>query len=512
MKSLWQKFFRALANPRNGIILLLVVVVLMAVGTFILQRPTSDPATIERAYSSSTLRVLDTLQLTDIYHAWYFVALLGLVCVSIVFASLDRWPKAWRYYARPYRRTEPHFRAALLHKALIPVKNAGTALEAAERAFRKAGIPVEREMAAEEVSLYSERHRIAEFAVYVVHASLLLILLGYGLGHLRGYSGFMMLPKGESSNRMTIQTGRGRTFRLLPFSIRCDDAKQENYTVREMISGEESSANKLDERILNRETEMPKQYWSELTVLEDGREVTHKRISVNHPLTYRGVRFYQSSMGASGKLDTVHLLAITGGNAESAKDVLLSPGQTVALDGGYKLALLRFVPDYYVLDHEVFTKSEEPDNPAFQLSLTGPDGKETKMWLLPSLLNMTSEDTPIKFQAAVRTTEQGAAIDMKMVPFTGLEVSYIPGQTALWGGLLLMVLGLIIVFFMAHTRYWAVVVKDQKLGPAVWVGGTTNRNRARFEQDFAELVELIKAELAGGAGKKPAETKKLVKA
>ncbi len=151
MKSLWQKLFRTLATPRTGIILLLTVVLFSAAGTIILQRPTSEPGVLEKAYSPATLRVLDALHLTDIFHAWYFLGLLGLVSVSITCASVDRWPKAWRYYARPYRRTEPHFRAALPHKALIPAKNPATALAATERAFRKAGLPVEREVAGNEV-------------------------------------------------------------------------------------------------------------------------------------------------------------------------------------------------------------------------------------------------------------------------------------------------------------------------------------------------------------------------
>ncbi len=348
--------------------------------------------------------------------------------------------------------------------------------------------------------------------MYIVHASLLLIFLGGIVDGVVGYRGFMLLAKGDTSHHYSVQTNTARVTHDLPFAIRCDDARQENYTVGEMARLSDAPPMRAaDKSVLNRETNMPKQYWSDLTVLEDGREVLHKRIVVNDPLTYRGVRFYQSSMGQSGKLESVRLLAVTGGKPESAKEIQVSPGHPVALDGGYQVALARFVPDYYTVDNEVFTKSEFPDNPAFQLALTAPDGKETKMWLLPLLLNMTQADTPIRFAAAARETEQGAALDMTLAPYTGLEVSYQPGQWAVWGGVLLMALGLGIVFYLAHTRYWAVVVQDAKLGPAVWVGGTANRNRIRFEQDLADLVELIKAELATGS-EKQVETKVLAKA
>ena len=87
--AILQKIYKTLASVRTGIILLLVVVLFSAVGTVILQRPTSEPDVIERSYSPSTLLWLDRLGLTDIYHTWYFVTLLGLVSISIIFVSID---------------------------------------------------------------------------------------------------------------------------------------------------------------------------------------------------------------------------------------------------------------------------------------------------------------------------------------------------------------------------------------------------------------------------------------
>lgn len=109
--AIWNKIYRTLASVRTGIILLLLTVVVSAVGTVVLQRPTTEPDEIQRAYSPQTLAMLDRLGLTDVYHTWWFIALLGLVSLSIIFVSIERWPNAWRFYARPYRFPEPHFRA-----------------------------------------------------------------------------------------------------------------------------------------------------------------------------------------------------------------------------------------------------------------------------------------------------------------------------------------------------------------------------------------------------------------
>ena len=113
-------------------------------GTFILQRPTTEADKLARAYSPATLLWLDRLGLTDVFHAWWFMTLMGLVSLSIIFVSLDRFPNAWRFYARPYRKTDSHFRSALPNRVELPIRNAEDGLNAAERALKKLHWPIER--------------------------------------------------------------------------------------------------------------------------------------------------------------------------------------------------------------------------------------------------------------------------------------------------------------------------------------------------------------------------------
>ena len=64
-----------------------------------------------------------------------------------------------------------------------------------------------------------------------------------------------------------------------------------------------------------------------------------------------------------------------------------------------------------------------------------------------------------------------------MFHFTGLQVSFEPGQWAVWTGVVLMGIGLTFVFYVAHTRFWAVPVRNASGVLTLWVGGTVNRNR-----------------------------------
>ena len=179
------------------------------------------------------------------------LALLGLVSLSIVLVSIDRFPNAWRFYARPYRKTDSHFRSALQNKIELPITNTEDGLNAAERALKKSGWPVERIADRNEPSLYSERHRFSVMAVYIVHASLLLIFAGGIIDGVFGYNGFMALQKGQTSNVIELRTGGTKQ---LPFSVKCNGAGQENYA-----------------------DGSPKRWWSKLAVVEDGQRNRSER-------------------------------------------------------------------------------------------------------------------------------------------------------------------------------------------------------------------------------------------
>ena len=223
--------------------MLILVGVASALGTFVLQRPATDPDKLVRAYSPATLHWLDRLGLTDVFHTWWFLTLLGLVSLSIVLVSIDRFPNAWRFYARPYRKTDSHFRSALLNKVELPISDSEDALNAAERALKKSGWPVERIDDKYEPSLYSERHRFSVMAVYIVHASLLLIFAGGMIDGFFGYNGFLALQKGQTSNVIELRAGGTKQ---LPFALRCYGAGQENYA-----------------------DGSPKRWWSKLAVVEE---------------------------------------------------------------------------------------------------------------------------------------------------------------------------------------------------------------------------------------------------
>ncbi len=473
LSSIPKRIHKTFSNLRTGVVLLILTGVASALGTFILQRPATDADKLARAYSPQTLLWLDRLGLTDVFHAWWFTTLLGLVSLSIVLVSIDRFPNAWRFYARPYRKTDSHFRAVLPNKLQLPIRNADAGLNAAERALKKSGWPVERIADRNEPSLYSERHRFSVMAVYIVHASLLLIFAGGIIDGVFGYSGFLALQKGQTSNVIQLRTGGTRQ---LPFAVKCNGAGQENYP-----------------------DGSPKRWWSKLAVVEKGSEVANKEIAVNDPLIHRGLRFYQASFGTTGNLDGLSLVATPEGG--QARDVTLRMNEPWALDSNTSVTLAEYIPDFFVRDNQIFKRSDDPVNPAFRLQVTNKaGGEDAKLWIFPAY-NEYAQGEKSKYSFQYR--------DMQMGYFTGLEVSHEPGQWLVWAGCLLMGAGLFVAFYMVHMRVWIAAVRDPNGKLVLWVGGQANKNRDRFEQKFGDLVDDIRTELeAASAAPRPSAKEK----
>ena len=460
LSALGHKTWRTIASIQTGVVLLILVVILSAVGTIVLQRPATEPDEMQNAYSPQVLRILDAVGLTDVFHAWWFLGLLLLVSLCIVAASIDRFPNSWRYFSRPYKYPDDSFRRASHPQKSLAIADEESGLVAAERALHSMGFKPERVVREDHFGIFAERHRISELAVYIVHASLLLIFFGTLVDGLWGWRGYLSLNEGQTTNIVQMRDGTTHT---LPFAIRCDATGQENY-----------------------KDGTPKKWWSKLAVAADGRDVLKKEIVVNDPLLYSGVRFYQSSYGPNGKVKVLLVATPSSGSGEK-REIALAVNDTVPLDADTTVRFAEFFPDFAIREGQVYKKSNYMDNPAAHLVVTSKKaGNDFDVWL-PALDEVADNSkAPYQFQA----------VDLKMGHYTGLQVSHEPGQWGVWSGVVLIGVGLSFVFYVVHTRFWVVPVSDPKTGKcSLWIGGSANRNRDAFEQRFNHLVALLEEEL-----------------
>jgi len=222
-------------------------------------------------YNPQIAQFLDLFNLTDMFGSVWFKALLGLLSTNLIICSLDRFPGIWKQIttdnlAAPAKRLTGMKRNATWTVSAPPF----IAVEEICRFLHGKAWKISSRETENGILLFSQKAAWSRLGVFIVHTSILVILIGAILGSVFGYKGSVSIIEGKSAGR--IQTFGGTAFIDLGFEVRCDAFNIEFY-----------------------QNGMPKEYRSDLTILERGREMLHKSIKVNAPLTYKGVTFYQSS-------------------------------------------------------------------------------------------------------------------------------------------------------------------------------------------------------------------------
>ena len=73
---------------------------------------------------------------------------------------------------------------------------------------------------------------------------------------------------------------------------------------------------------------------------------------------------------------------------------------------------------------------------------------------------------------------------------SGLQITRSPGKNIVYFGCLILIIGIFMMFYVAHQRLW-IILKPTDTGSEVLFGGAGNRNQRDFAQQFEKLVELF---------------------
>jgi cytochrome c biogenesis protein len=229
-------------------------------------------------------------------------------------------------------------------------------------------------------------------------------------------------------------------------------------------------------------------------VLENGREVVRKKIYVNDPLTYQGVRFFQASyISSTGSPRKLVMEANWNENGvERNQTLTVIPGSPAPLgELGASVELADFIPDYVLQGNQITSRSDEPRNPAIHLQVTRPGSPATNAWVLAKSPELhPPNDTGISFRL----------VSVEMDSMTGLEVAREPGQWLIWAGCLLLTTGLMMALYLSHIRIWGVVGTNRKGQPVLLLGGQPSKYRENFERKFHELTDEVEAALVQVSG------------
>ena len=476
VSTLLTKLIKLLSSVRFGVTLLVLLVVLSMIGMLIMQQNVDgfDKYFAERTPSQKL--VYGSLGFFDIYHAWYFNALLLVLSLNIVLASIDRFPGAWRYISRrkleasrPYITNQPQHATMMLEG-----ESRSAAAERIKRACQSVGLrPVVTERGGR-THIFAERGAWNRLGAYAVHVALLTIFMGFFLTAQFERDGQLWLQPGTSSSSMqNVEYGLGEIKRVsapLPFTVTCLDIQQK------LI--------KKDGTILQDNT----LDWLTRFKITDEYGEREGMTHLNEPYDYRGYRFFQASFTSFGMARHITLqLTPTAGGAP--QQVTIKRDGSATLSDGTKIDFEDFQPDFILgQGGKPDSASPEYNKPAAILKVTNPSGEQKRAYAfqmeLPDGAPVSAPVFGYKFKL----------VDFEKVPLQHmLALKKDPGKVPFYLGGFMLIVTLGAVFFFSHQRVWAVVEEDAEATGSVQValGGNTNRNKLGFEDRFKKLVKAI---------------------
>jgi len=473
-KNIVDKVWDFFASVRLAIIIFAVLSITSIAGTIIEQNaePERNIKLLTKFFgpdiAPTAFRIFDSLGFMDMYHSWWFITILLLFAANLIICSIERLPKILKLVKEPVKPlSEEHFKGFGIKKEMVLRGKPDKVKASVEGAVKKIlGLNPSEIKEEKGVQLYSQKGSFTRLGVYITHFSILIILIGAIIGIFFGFKGFLNLPEGEVSNVAFTRNGHERP---LGFSIRCDDFSVDFYG----------------------NSDMPKEYSSVLTVIDNGQEVMRKRIEVNEPLKYKGITFYQSSYGivpGSGER-SVFIFRITpaGGKTE---EVRLRFGETFSIPNTELTGKIEDFSPAIAFDQTTgrpFTYAEQMSNPAVYISFSEKGRPKYSGWILkrhPGTWRLP-EGHIVEF------------VDLWGIQYTGLQVRKDPGVWVVYLGCIMMAIGLYIAFFMSHRRLWIRLI-EEKNGTRVIIGATANKNRQAYERKIERMMDYLTKAQEGG--------------
>ncbi len=443
--------------------LLIILAIASILGTVIPQRG-QGAMEFARNLSPEMFRFLSSLNLFDMYHSLWFRLILLCLTLNLIVCSMDRFPTAWkRFHLTPRPDRYKPFDNLPPQQKFSVEGNIEKSASSAEQFLRRRYKHLNRKETSDTDYFYVERGRYSHFGVYLVHLSVLIILIGGLVGSFFGFEGYVNIAEGDQTKTIMLRKKMSRMD--LGFEVRCD-----KFTVAFYKNG------------------APKEYKSELSFLVNGKEVEKRSVLVNHPVQFRGMTFYQANYGiVPGKKAKLKILRRTSQPEKTFIEI--TKGRSKPLPGNEgRFRLVDLKADFMKM------------GPAALVAVQPNEGEETRFWLFkdrdtikqrfPGLLKRFPKLNPSSFKPYTFFLEE-----FKSRYYTGLQVNRDPGVPLVWAGFFLIMAGFFITFFVSHRRIW-VRLRDNNGETEISIAGTSNKNPVGLQRELDhlgnDLVNLLK--------------------
>lgn len=465
-KTIIDKVWDIFSSIKLAVIVFTIISATSIVGTIVEQdaEPERNIKLLTKFFGDSApsaLKILDGLGFTNMFHSWWFIALLFAFAANLIICSLDRLPGIMKLVKDPIKPLPQNLLASMPIKREVVLKGkADKAAVVVESAVKAIGFKPALHQEEDGIQIYAEKGRYSRLGVYVTHLSILLIFVGAIIGVFFGFNASLNLLEGTQSE---VAYGKNGKEIPLGFGVGCEDFD---------VSFYENS-------------DTPKSFRSRLVLIENGqavkingKEITE--IEVNTPLKYKGITFYQSSYGFSPGKDSIFKFAVTANDGKKEEVQLKYGGSFVIPGTAVTGKILDFSPAIAVdPSGKIITYAEMMHNPAVLIEFSENGKQKYTQWILKRFANTWKvQDGTVEFR------------DLWGSQYTGLQVRKDPGVWIVYLGCMIMAAGLYGAFFMSHARLW-IMLKEGKNDTKVVIAASSNKNRLAFENRLDKLIKTL---------------------
>jgi len=479
------RVWRFFSSVRNAIYIIVITLIGASLGTIFPQEDmfvnVDDFAALYKERYGVIGTVYHALGLSHTFSSWWFMLLMFMIAVSLVICSLDRVLPLYKALTRQNVRKHHSFliRQKVTYSGSVPTgMDDESWTDAMHKALRKRSYRIYRDGSA----LLAEKYRFSRWGPYVLHIGLILFLIGALLRSVPGW---------QLDEHVGILEGETKKIENTPYYLKNEKFTVELYDESEMS---DSFRAKGQARAKSFETKAVL-YTCSANCEGIGQtpqltEVGKYDIQVNHPLSYKGFQAYQFDFDRTPQLVQVKLNLKLKSSGEIIGSFVLpmkNPAGSYSV-GDYTLSLTNYYPDFDLNEQrKPYTKSNEPNTPAFVFVVKGPGldpNGETYLYFPNEIDKVNFSQDKIngglgsKIELGV-----GSMSDVQIANFTTvLNVRVDKAMPIIWAGAVIGMLGLIMGLWQ-HRRIWLRVDDGQ-----IALGAYTNKNWIGFRKEAASAL------------------------
>jgi cytochrome c biogenesis protein len=417
-----QKRLKIFTDLKFALVILFFIAFASSFGSFIEQDETTFfyeenyPLT-KPIYGFITSSFILNLGLDHVYRTWWFLLLLLILGISLISCTVTRqFPLFLTSKEYFFKKEKKSF---LNLPFFVKVQNNYYIKEQILLKVQKMNFYIYQNQNV----IYGYKGLIGRISPILVHFSLIIILIGSSIGAFKNFKAQEILPKGELFHiQNPINVG---WFTEIP-----------HLTTRVNDFWVEYEKNKIH------------QFYSNLSILNNyGEEIKKQTISVNNPLRYKNVDFYQSDW---------NLLGVRIKNIKEGK-IYEFPLFSLKKNSKAWITWVNDSKKSYTLIFDQFQNN---------FLLYDQNGK---------FLGIKS----------IGDTIENDYILIDLLPSTGLLIKYDPSIGIIYLGFGI----LIITTFLSYLPYTQIWIFHQSKNS--WIGGLTNRGKIQVEIEFENLIRFI---------------------